>query len=159
MLEMRKLTPHIGVELIGLDLAKPLADSLRDQVNDALARNGVALMRGQRLSVDQFMAFSRGIGPLAVHSLKQYSKPGHPELMVNSNIVENGQPIGLADGGQHWHTDGAYLEQPYRTTILYAVEVPVNDEGVALGDTAFASTSAAYDALPPETKERIAGLR
>jgi taurine dioxygenase len=79
--------------------------------------------------------------------------------MVNSNIVENGKPVGLADGGQHWHTDGAYLEAPYRTTILYAVEVPVNDEGVALGDTAFASTSAAYDALPEDTKQRLEGMR
>src|SRR4051812_1066917 len=159
LLEIKKLTPHVGVEIVGLDVSKPLPDSVRDELNDALAQNGVALIRGQRLSIEQFMGFSRSIGPLAVHSLKQFSKPGFPELMVNSNIVEDGKPVGLADGGQHWHTDGAYLETPYRTTILYSVQVPVGDDGVALGDTAFASTSAAYDALPEDLKARLGGMR
>jgi taurine dioxygenase len=154
MLKATRLTPHIGVEVSGADLAGTSDEATIKEVLALLDENGVVVMRGQALSVEQFMGFSKRVGPLAVHSLKQFSKPGFPELMVNSNIVENGKPLGLADGGQHWHTDGAYLGEPYRATILYAVEVPVQN-GVALGDTMFTSTAAAYDALPADMKERL----
>ena len=158
MLNATNLTPKIGVEIEGADLAGALDDTTMNEILTLLNHNGVAVMRGQKLGIEQFMGFGRRIGPLAVHSLRQFSKPGFPELMVNSNIIEDGKPVGLADGGQHWHTDGAYLEKPYRATILYAVEIPI-EHGVALGDTMFASTSAAYDALTPDMKDRLSTRR
>jgi len=158
MLKSGKLSETLGVEISGVDLSQPLAPAIRDEILNLLDHHGVALIRGQQLSMEQFLAFSRQVGPLATHSLKQYSAPGCPEIMINSNIVENGRPLGLADGGQHWHTDGGYLETSYRATILYAVEVPVRD-GISLGDTLFASTSGAYDRLDPDTRSKLDGLR
>ena len=158
MFKIKRLAPALGVEIEGVDLSKPLVESAMQEILGALDREGVVLMRKQHISIDDFMRFSKGVGPLAIHSLKQYSKPGMPELMVASNIIENDKPIGLADGGQHWHTDGSYLEKPYRATILHAIEVPMKD-GVALGDTMFASTGAAYDALEPDMQQRLSELR
>jgi len=157
MLSISPLTQHIGAEIKGINLAGDTSDDAIAKVNATLAERGVVTIRDQHLTIEQFMAFSRRMGPLAIHSLNQFSKPGMPELMVNSNIIENGKPIGLADAGRDWHTDSAYTERPYRTTILYSVEIPVRD-GVALGDTIFASTSAAYTSLDDTLKQRLAGL-
>jgi taurine dioxygenase len=79
-------------------------------------------------------------------------------VLIVSNIVENSRPIGNMDAGHHWHTDLSYLPLPSRCTILYAREVP-HREGKAVGDTLFASTYAAYDALPAAMKQRLAGLK
>lgn len=158
MLTSVALTEKIGSEIKGMDLAGETSDEAIAQVVQTLAERGVVVIRNQNLSIEHFMGFSRRVGPLAIHSLNQFAKPGFPELMVNSNIVENGKPLGLADAGRDWHTDGAYTETPYRSTILYSIEVPV-ENGKALGDTVFASTAAAYDALDPEMKRKLDPLK
>src|SRR5690606_9830534 len=88
--------------------------------------------------------------------MEQYQLPGYPEIFRVSNIVENGRRIG--GSGEFWHTDLSYVAQPSRGSLLYAVEVPYKD-GRSLGDTQFASMTAAYDALPAEMKRRIEGLK
>jgi len=158
MLNTHNLTPYLGAEITGPDLSRPIDPAVTQQILHVLDERGVVIIRDQHLSLENFMSFSRALGPLDVHPLRKFSRPGFPELMINSNIVEDGQPIGLADAGQRWHTDGAYLETPYRATVLYGVEVPVKD-GRPLGDTMFTSTSAAYDALDPEFRQRLSGMR
>jgi taurine dioxygenase len=86
-------------------------------------------------------------------------RPGYPELFVVSNVIENGRPIGSQDAGLFWHSDLCYMAEPSRGSVFYAREVPVGDNGEPLGDTLFASATAAYDALPEATKQRIAGLQ
>ena len=157
-LQVVPLTQHIGAEITGVDFSREPDSATTDAVLRVLDERGVVIIRDQQLTLEQFMAFSRALGPLDVHPLRKFSKPGFPELMINSNIIENGAPIGLADAGRQWHTDGAYLEVPYRATVLYSVEIPVKD-GVALGDTLFASTSAAFDALGAELKTKLTALR
>jgi taurine dioxygenase len=78
--------------------------------------------------------------------------------MFVSNIKENGRDIGHADAGSVWHTDMSYTARPPRATMLYALEVPMED-GVALGDTLFSSAADAHDSLPREKQQRIAKLR
>ena len=78
--------------------------------------------------------------------------------MYVSNIKENGRDIGHADAGSVWHTDMSYTARPPRATVLYALEVPM-ENGVALGDTHFSSAAAAYDSLPETTKRKIENLR
>ena len=70
---------------------------------------------------------------------------------------ENGEPIGLADAGQDWHTDMSYTATKGFVNVLYAVKVPMRD-GRPLGDTLFANMHAAYDDLPAEVKQRLAGM-
>ena len=87
------------------------------------------------------------------------SVEGHPEILVISNVLdENGNAIGSQDAGRFWHSDLSYKKEPSMLSALYALEVPEKD-GRVLGDTSFASTTAAYDALPADLKRRVDGLK
>jgi len=89
---------------------------------------------------------------------KESRLAGHPEILVISNIVkDDGTPLGAQDAGRFWHSDLSYKIEPSMLSALYAVEVPVKN-GRALGDTRFASTTAAYAALPEDTKRKLQGL-
>jgi taurine dioxygenase len=79
---------------------------------------------------------------------------GHPEILVVSNIVENGKPIGLGDAGHYWHSDLSYKEKPSLGSLLHAQELP--EEG---GDTLFANMHLAWDTLPGALKRQVSGLR
>jgi taurine dioxygenase len=86
--------------------------------------------------------------------------PDHPELLIVSNLLdEQGRAIGAQDAGRFWHSDLSYKAQPSLLSALYATEIPVTAEGKVLGDTGFASTTAAYDALPADLKQQIQGLK
>src|SRR5205807_6381867 len=96
-------------------------------------------------------------GDLEVHVSNVYQEPGIPEVMILSNIVEDGKPIGLADAGQDWHTDMSYARMIAFANVLYAVKVPRRD-GVTLGNTEFSNMHAAYADLPADVKARLNGL-
>jgi taurine dioxygenase len=158
MIEVRKANAPLGAEIAGIDLAKPMSDAAFRAVERAFVENGVVVFRDQALGEAQHIAFSRRFGELEIHVLTQYLIPGHPEILLISNIVENGRQIGIADAGQYWHTDLSWAALPSRCSLLYAREVPVLN-GMPLGDTLFASAAAAYDALDPAMKQRLAGLK
>jgi taurine dioxygenase len=160
-LEVRRTDGPIGAEIAGVDLSQDLDEATFREIERVYDSNAVTVVRGQHLTPAQHVAFSRRFGDLEIHVLKQYLLPGHPELFVLSNILdEKGERIGMADAGRVcvWHTDMSYLEKPPRGSMLYAHEVPVNN-GKPLGDTLFADTAAAYAALPEATKRKIAGLK
>lgn len=158
MLNTRDLTPHLGVEVSELDLTRGLGTSTISALLRTLDKRGVVVLRRQNLTPDQFMAFSRSLGPLYLQPQQHSARPEHAGLTLLTNIVENGQPIGNADSGRQWQSDGAHLKTPVRATIFYAVEVPEKD-GSPLGDTLFASTSAAFDALEPNLQTQLRGMR
>jgi len=128
------------------------------QVEAAFNKHAVISFPGQQLDEEQLIAFARRFGEVERIFLTQYSHRRHPEIMYVSNVRENGRDIGHADAGRVWHTDMSYTERPPRATLLYALEVPV-ENGVALGDTHFASAADAHDSLPQAMQRRIAGLR
>lgn len=148
----------LGAELVGVDLSQPIGDAAFERIVELFHRHEVVWVRGQEITPEQHIAFSRRFGELEVHVRTECLKPGYPELFVVSNVIENGRPIGSQDAGQFWHSDLCYLREPSRGSLLHALEVPVRD-GTVLGDTLFASMTAAYDALPEDVKTRIAGLR
>lgn len=148
----------LGHEIRGVDLSHPLPDAVFKRVEEIFDRYGVVLFRDQNLTPPQQIAFSRRLGQLARYPIDTYLLPGHPEIFVVSNVIENGKPVGMADAGQVWHTDMHFTAEPPRCSLLYALEVPERD-GRALGDTIFASTAAAYDGLSEEMKARVTGRR
>jgi len=158
MIEVRKADAPLGAEIAGVDLAKALGDAEFRAIERAFVENAVVVFRDQAIDEAQHVAFSRRFGALEIHVLTQYLVPGHPEILLISNVVENGHQIGIADAGQYWHTDLSWAAAPSRCSLLYAREVPVLG-GTPLGDTLFASTCAAYDALDPSMKERLVGLK
>jgi taurine dioxygenase len=149
------LTPYMGVELHGIDLAAPVDDATANTLRAALAEHTLLLVRGQgHLTPEQHIAFSHTFGGLEEHVLKDFCLPGHPEIFMVSNIIENGQHIGAYGGSKIFHSDLMYLENPSLGSIFRCLECP--DEG---GETAFASLHAAYDSLPDDRKRWVAGRR
>jgi taurine dioxygenase len=157
--EIRDLDAAVGAEVLGVDLAAPLDDATFTAIERAWDARGMLLFRGQRLTPAAHVAFSRRFGAVEVPTNRQYALDGMPEVYVVSNIVEGGRNIGNADAGRVWHTDSSYMKVPSRGSLLYAVEVPRDDRGQPLGDTLFASMTAAYDALPEAMKRRCEGLQ
>ena len=157
-MEIRPLSPQVGAEVIGVDISHPLPDDVFKTIDDAYNHYSVLVFRGQKLTPEQQIAFSRLFGELEVSPRTQFALPGHPEILVLSNIIIDGKPIGNADAGRTWHTDMSYTKTPPRGSLLYAREIPI-ENGRALGDTVFASAAAAYDTLSPEMTKKLAGLR
>ncbi|MGE8499709.1 MAG: TauD/TfdA dioxygenase family protein [Pseudomonas sp.] len=152
--EVRPFDAPLGAEIIGLDLTRPLNDADFARVHRAHLDHGLLVFRDQRITPQQQIDFSRRFGPLQIHVLKQFLLEGHPEIFIISNIVENGQPIGLGDAGKYWHSDLSYKEFPSLGSMLLAQELP--EEG---GDTLFASQQLAYETLPAHLLQAIDGKR
>ncbi|HEV8031562.1 MAG TPA: TauD/TfdA family dioxygenase [Stellaceae bacterium] len=155
---VRKCDAALGAEIV-FDLSQPVDDASFAEIEPLFHDHIVVFFRDQRLSQEQHVAFSRRFGELEIHIVKKYLLPEYPEILLISNIRnENGEHIGLADAGFTWHTDTSYRQRPSRCSLLYAKEVPQRD-GKPLGDTVFANTVAAYEALPEAMKRRLAGLK
>ena len=155
---VRKCDAALGAEIV-FDLSQPIDDRTFAEIERLFHDNIIVFFRDQRLSNDQHIDFSRRFGELEIHIVKKYLLSGYPEILLVSNIKnEAGEHIGLADAGFTWHSDTSYRKRPSRCSLLYAKEVPHRD-GKPLGDTVFASTVAAYQALPETMKQRLAGLK
>lgn len=152
--EVRPFSAAVGAEIVGLDLSRPLNDADFARVHRAHLDHNVVVFRDQRITAQQQIDFSRRFGVLQIHVLKQFLLANHPEVFIISNIVENGQPIGLGDAGKFWHSDLSYKEFPSLGSMLLAQELP--EEG---GDTLFASQQLAYETLPAELRQAIDGKR
>ncbi|MBS0355848.1 MAG: TauD/TfdA family dioxygenase [Proteobacteria bacterium] len=152
--EIRPFDAAVGAEVIGLDLTQPVGDADFRHIHRAHLDHHVLIFRDQHITPAQQVDFSRRFGPLQIHVLHQFALPDHPEVLIVSNIRENGQPIGLGDAGHFWHSDISYVDKPSLGSFLHAQELPA--EG---GDTLFANQHSAYDALPAELRKAIAPLR
>jgi len=153
---IENLEAALGAIVRGIDLSRPLAADEVRTLEHVWRERLVVVLRGQRLSDPQLIAFSRQFGELDPPGPNPYGEPfirEHPELNVISNVVENGKPIGnLGDGEAVWHADMTYVEVPPRAAVLYALEVPPSG-----GNTYFANMFAAYDALPTGLKAAAQG--
>jgi len=147
----------LGATIEGIDLAKGIADDAFGQILGALGDYGVVRFPRQQLSAQDLKNFSSRFGELEVHVANAYQEPGIPEIMLLSNIVENGKPIGLSDAGQGWHTDMSYNRMIAFANVLYAIEIPSRN-GEPLGATEFCNMHAAYADLPAQMKRRLEGL-
>lgn len=154
-LDLRPLTPEIGVELVGIDLAQPIDDDMLADIRAAWVEHTILLVRDQaHLRPEDLIAFARRFGELDEHDQPQYCLSGYPEIALVSNVKEGGRYIGAPKAGRHWHSDAQYLRRPPSGSLLWAKEVPPSE-----GNTCFANMMAAYRALDPATKRRIADLR
>jgi taurine dioxygenase len=147
----------LGATIEGLDLAKALSEEEFDAVLGALGERGVVRFPRQKLTGRELADFSARFGKLEINVANAFQEPGIPEVMILSNIVENGKPIGLADAGQDWHTDMSYSRTIALANVLYGVKIPRRD-GKPLGSTEFANMHAAYDGLPAEMRRDLEGM-
>ena len=154
-MKLQAVSDALGIEISGVNLARPLEDAAFAQIERAWHDGLILLFRNQDLDEAQQAAFAARFGePGKV--LHQHGGHGtHPGVMYISNIVENGRLIGaLPDGEMYFHSDQCYSERPAMGTMLYAMEIPSRG-----GNTLFANMYRAYETLPAEVKHRIAARK
>jgi taurine dioxygenase len=147
----------LAAEVRGVDL-RYLDDRMFGRLVDAWHQHSVLLFRGQSMSDQDLIAFSRRFGDLDWAPIQENGRrfvEGLPEIYIVSNVKVDGEAIGsLGDGEAVWHTDMSYLDVPPKASMLYSLEVPPRG-----GNTSFCSMYAIYDALPGKLKDRISGLK
>ncbi|MBK1659042.1 TauD/TfdA dioxygenase family protein [Paracraurococcus ruber] len=147
----------LGATVHGLDLTRPLHDEDFAMLLRALGEHAVLRIPGQRIEPRHLREFSARFGHIQGSVTGRFHHKDAPEVGILSNILQDGQPIGIADAGQDWHTDMSYTATRGFVNVLYAVQVPRRD-GLPLGDTVFADMRAAFDGLDPALQQRLAGL-
>src|SRR6266545_653154 len=159
-LDLVPLSKHIGAEVSCLDLREKLDAETMDAIHRAWLDHTVLLFRNQNFSQEDLLRVTECFGEVAPLSRppkffpKGYSRL-LPNIMMISNIRENGETIGaLPDGEMNFHHDQIHAEVPHNGTLLYSLEIP--DRG---GDTLFASGYAAYETLDPAIRKKLEGRR
>ena len=145
----------LGATIEGMNLAR-LPEEEFDVAMKALGDYGVLRFPRQELSAAELKAFSERFGELEINVANTFQEPGLPEVMILSNIVENGKPLGLSDAGQSWHTDMSYSKTIAFCNVLYGIRIP-HRNGEPLGNTEFCDQRAAYDTLPVDLKKKLEG--
>lgn len=156
MLEIRLLGPQIGVEVRGIDV-KTMSEAEWNRIYRAWLDHNVMCVRGQNLTIPDFIRYSERFGPVVPHPSKSTRHPEHPQItMLGVNKFDAAGKLReeiYRRGAEGWHTDGAYNQAPFKATQLYALAVPSRG-----GNTLFANAYAAYDALPQRLKDRLDGV-
>lgn len=154
-MQLHPISPALGIEVRGVDLARPLDEADFQRIERAWHEGLILLFRDQDLDEGKQAAFAARFGELGKVLNKHDGLGSHPGVMYISNIVENGKLIGaLPDGEMYFHSDQCYSERPAMATMLYAMEIPSRG-----GNTLFANMYRAYETLPPEVKSRLHGKK
>jgi taurine dioxygenase len=139
------LSPTVGAEIGGINLAHPLDDATYDELHRALLKHKVIFFRDQDITPEEHIAFARRFGDLEVHPFAPQGE--HPELLVIAHDEIN-------RGKENtWHSDVTWRLQPSLGSILRALEVPPVG-----GDTLFADMHAAYEDLGDSMKHALSGM-
>ena len=156
-MDVRRLGSKIGAEVRGVDV-KTLDDAGFAAVYRAWLDANVLVIPEQKLEIDEFLRYSRRFGLVHPHPSKSTRHPDVPEItLLGVDKFGADGALNLAiyrRGAEGWHTDGAYDDEPFKATQLYALAIP--SQG---GDTFFASMYAAHDALPEKLRRRLEGRR
>jgi taurine dioxygenase len=152
-LQLRPLGEALGTEALGVDLSN-LDDATFVRIRRAFAEHPVLVFRDQHLDAGDIAAFGRRFGTPRKHALVKYRHPEYPEVSWLTNVEDDGKIDWYGvKRATDWHTDSTYEEKLPLLAMLHALEVPSTK-----GGTMFADMCAAYDALSPEMKHRLAGL-
>jgi taurine dioxygenase len=157
--ERADLSEHIGTEVRGLDLNNPIGSSIVTALRKLWLDRAVLVFRGQKLSQESLVRFTGYFGEAGERTASTntaYAKANIlPQIMLISNVRENGETIGaLPDGELHFHHDMIQTDVPHMASLLYSLEVPSYG-----GETCFAAGHAAYETLEPAIKGELEGKR
>jgi alpha-ketoglutarate-dependent 2,4-dichlorophenoxyacetate dioxygenase len=161
----RKLHPTFVAEASGIELRRAHDAATLQRIRDGMDEHAVLVFRDQPFTDAEQLAFAQRLDG-ALHSKTgisalQKNRFGNEALTDISNVTEDGGIMERDDrrraynlGNRLWHTDASFQDPPGRYSMLHARVVPP-----VAADTEYADMRAAYDALPEETKARIAELR
>jgi len=146
LIEVQPLTGALGAELHGIDLAQPLGNQAYQEIHDALMEHQVVFFRDQDITPEQHIAFAGSFGELHVHPYAPQLE-GYPEILVLNNDAERPPRVNA------WHTDVTFEERPPMGSILHGKVIPEHG-----GDTVWANTYMAYEALSDQLQHFLDGL-
>ena len=146
-LKPRQVSPHLGAEIEDIDITRPLTNRQVEELRSALGEFGVLFFRDQPFDHDSQKRFGRYFGELDIHP-NTPGPDGHPEILpihadANSKVI----------AGERWHSDVSCHQEPPLGSVLHLHTIPPIG-----GDTLFASSYAAYEALSPRLKAYLEGL-
>ncbi|MEX2450380.1 MAG: TauD/TfdA family dioxygenase [Rhodospirillales bacterium] len=150
----KHLKPLVGSEVLNVDLTRPMSDATFARIRKEMCERGALVIRGQSMTPEQHIAFSRRFGALEHHVLNNFCLADHPEIFVVSNIMEGGKHVGAYDGSKTYHIDLSYMQVPSLGSVFYCLEHPPIGSG---GETSVINMSAVYEALPEEKRTFFAG--
>lgn len=142
------LTPAIGAEISGVDIASDLPAATIAEIRRAWHEHLVVFFREQALDPAQLVAFARRFGEIGYYPFVK-GMDDYPEVVEVAK-----KPDEKINFGGLWHTDTSYLEEPPLGSLLYAKEVPTVG-----GDTLFANMYLAYETLSSGMQALLDGLR
>jgi taurine dioxygenase len=149
-MRVEPMTPTIGAQLHGIDLADAVHDdALFAEIRALLLKHKVLFLRNQRFTRAEHVAFARRFGPLEDHPVVG-SDPDHPGLVR----IYKGPDSRQEQYENAWHCDTTWRECPQFGAVLRCVEGPAVG-----GDMLWANMALAYERLPEAIKAQIAGLR
>ena len=149
MLEIEPSGQACGASVHGLDLSQPLDTATLAEVRKAWLEHHVLAFPGQTLDTDGLEAFAAQFGTLAEDPFfnplpgRRYTAAVRREAHDTNAIF-----------AEYWHSDWSFMERPPQGTVLYALDIPPVG-----GDTLFSNQHAAFEAMPPDMRERFEGLR
>ena len=154
-LRVRRLSPHVGAEVVGVDIPAVSAEDLA-RIKALFLEHHLLVFPDQALSDADIQRFAEQFGPLEQNQVRGVDGAILPPVHRIANVDAQGRPSAnpLLKSNYHWHTDKAYLKTPSLMTLLWGEEVPP-----AGGDTHFVNMEVAYDTLPEAMKRRLEGLR
>lgn len=148
-----ELTPATGVQITGLSGRRLVDKAVAEECRQALDRRGVVVYREAHLDDAGLVAFSRLLGQVV--PLPNGGVPEHPEVQAITRDPSKSPLAAYREATFFWHIDGTRGEVPDRATLLTARRI----DGGGGGDTEFANTYAAYEALPEAERAELEGLR
>jgi alpha-ketoglutarate-dependent 2,4-dichlorophenoxyacetate dioxygenase len=167
---VQTIRPGFVAEIDGIDISRPIGRADLDALWDAADEHAILVFHGQHLTDAQQIAFTENFGRperyVFSYSDQVKLRLQRPEMADVSNLdAETGRPqTGNARhrmvnlGNRLWHTDSSFRLPRGGFSLLYAHAVPPPGPRGA-GETEFADTCAAYQALTPERQAMIEGLQ
>jgi len=147
----------LGAVVHGVHVSGDMDEAQFEKIWAALDEHLVLVFRGHNTpSYEEFLSFGRCFGHIPKTGLTIGTHPDHNEILIISNLVENGQKIGVGDANwMDWHTDYSFRPWVSQVGFLEAVEVPPSGGG----QTLFTNMYALYESLPPELRRRLHSYR
>ena len=148
-----ELTPTTGVEISGLSGSRLVDRGVAEDCLAALERCGVVVYREAHIDDEDLVAFSRLLGEVV--PLPMGGHPVHQEIQRITRDPSKSPLAAYRESTFFWHIDGTTEQVPNKATLLTARRI--SDDGG--GDTEFANTFAAYEALPGTERTELDGVR
>lgn len=150
---IQPLPGPLGAKISDIDASQPLAPHIRTALLDALYARGVIVLPNQLLTPKELDRFAHYFGRPQPHILSHLRLPENPNILRLSNVVQDGEPIGVYEGAAYWHTDMSFEADPAMATIVYSIAAPESG-----GETLIANMFLAYESLSPQMRRRIDAL-